>query len=161
MKRNVTEHDFTEAFRDYGREENFSYEGLRALYEWFEQYEEDTGEETELDVIAICCDFSEYDTALEAAEEYGYEPEEEDNEEETVRIDAEGRSFADWLREATVPSWTPWKWLPVSTRPATSEELEEMKGESVDDEEEAAIKWLEDRTSVVRVGQYGVIIQGF
>ena len=78
MKRNVTEHDFTEAFRDYGRQDNFSYEGLKALYEWFEEYEEDTGEEIELDVIGICCDFSEYDTALEAAEEYGWEPSEDD-----------------------------------------------------------------------------------
>ena len=74
MKRNVTEHDFTEAFRDYGRNDEFSYEGLKALYEWFEEYEEGTGEEIELDVVGICCDFSEYDSALEAAEEYGYEP---------------------------------------------------------------------------------------
>ena len=78
MKRNVSEHDFTEAFRDYGRQDNFSYEGLKALYEWFEEYEEDTGEEIELDVIGICCDFSEYDTALEAAEEYGWELSEDD-----------------------------------------------------------------------------------
>ena len=95
MKRNVSEHDFTEAFRDYGRQDDFSYEGLKALYEWFEQYEEDTGEEIELDVVGICCDFSEYDTALEAAEEYGYEPEMCDDDEENEE------NAIEWLQDRT------------------------------------------------------------
>ena len=38
--------------------------GAFALAEHLEQYEEDTGEEMELDVVAIRCDFSEY-TSLE------------------------------------------------------------------------------------------------
>ena len=160
MKTTVSAYDFERAFADMNRADNFSYEGKRALFEYLEQYGEDCGEEVELDVIALCCEYSEHDTALEAAREYGYEPEEEDNEREAVRIDAEGRSFADWLREATIPSWTPWKWFPASTRPATSEELEEMKGENENDEEEKAIDWLQDRTSVI-VFDGGVIIEGF
>ena len=52
------------------RRENFSYNGLKALYEYFEQYEEDTGAEIELDVIAICCEYTEYETAIEAASNY-------------------------------------------------------------------------------------------
>ena len=58
MKQTVNEHDFTEAFRSI-RPDNFSYDGLKALYTWLEDYEDNTGEEMELDVIALCCDFSE------------------------------------------------------------------------------------------------------
>lgn len=59
MKTTVSRYDFERAFADAGRKDQFSYEGLKALFEYLEQYEEDTGEEIELDVIAICCDYSE------------------------------------------------------------------------------------------------------
>ena len=105
MKRNVSEHDFTEAFRDYGRQDNFSYEGLKALYEWFEEYEEDTGEEIELDVVGICCDFSEYDTALEAAREYGndwtppmYDEDDEERDQEEIAEELETYCL-EWLQD--------------------------------------------------------------
>ena len=74
MKQTVNVYDFERAFVDMDRADNFSYEGKKALFEYLEQYEEDTGEEIELDVIGLCCDYSEFDTALEAAREYGYEP---------------------------------------------------------------------------------------
>ena len=48
----------------------FSYGGCRALAEWLEQYEEDCGEEIELDVVAIRCDFSEYANPIEWADDY-------------------------------------------------------------------------------------------
>jgi len=70
MKTTVTEHDFKEAFRSI-RPDNFSWVALGAMFEWLEQYEEDTGEEFELDVIALCCDFSEY-TIEELQQDYGY-----------------------------------------------------------------------------------------
>ena len=71
MKRTINKWEFRDAFRDMGRKDQFSYNGLAALFEHLEGYEEDTGEEIELDVIALCCDYSEYATALEAAREYG------------------------------------------------------------------------------------------
>jgi len=40
----------------------WSRKGAFALAEYFEEYEEDTGEEMELDVVAVRCDFSEYDS---------------------------------------------------------------------------------------------------
>jgi len=43
------------------RKDQFSYEGKRALFEYLEQYEEDTGEEIEYDPIALCCEYTEYD----------------------------------------------------------------------------------------------------
>lgn len=52
-------HTFREAFRAYGRLDQFSWEGLEVLFDYLEQYSEDVGEPFELDVIAICCDFYE------------------------------------------------------------------------------------------------------
>ena len=81
MKQSVNDCDFIDAFRNYfgGQyKTNFSYEGLKALFEWFEEYENDTGEEMELDVIAICCDFSEYESLKEYNEYYDKEYEEID-----------------------------------------------------------------------------------
>lgn len=59
MKKSVNFSQFCDAFRDMGRNENFSYEGKKVLFEYLEQYEDDTGEEIELDVIALCCEYSE------------------------------------------------------------------------------------------------------
>ena len=61
MKQTVTLYTFREAFRLHGRQDNFSYQGLEALFNFLEQIEEGSGVEMELDVIALCCDFSECD----------------------------------------------------------------------------------------------------
>lgn len=50
---------FCDAFRDADRNDNFTYAGKRALFDYLEEYEESTGEEVELDVIALCCEYSE------------------------------------------------------------------------------------------------------
>ncbi len=63
MKQEVTFSAFTDAFRAHGRKDQFSYEALRVLFDWFEE----TDPETELDVIGICCEFSE-ETWQEIAE---------------------------------------------------------------------------------------------
>lgn len=55
------------------RPDNFSYEGLKALYEWLEELEEDTGETVELDVVALCCKFSEYESAVSCVKQCGYD----------------------------------------------------------------------------------------
>lgn len=55
----VTETMFKDAFRQADRLDSFSYEGLTALYDWFTEMEDGTDSPMELDVIAICCDFSE------------------------------------------------------------------------------------------------------
>ena len=65
----VTESIFMDAFRKYGRQDAFSYEGLQALYELLT--EDESGVGNELDVIAICCEFSEYDEEGAVAD-YGY-----------------------------------------------------------------------------------------
>ena len=50
---------FVARFKDYDRLDQFSYSGLKALFEYLESLTEDTGEPIEVDVIALCCDFSE------------------------------------------------------------------------------------------------------
>ena len=89
--------DFHEAFHSYGRQENFSPDGRDALFDYLESCADDTGEDVQLDVIALCCEWAEYPTALEAAKEYGftYEPDEEEDAD-----DAERAALA-WLQYRT------------------------------------------------------------
>lgn len=72
MKQTVYKNQFKNAFKVV-RPNNFSNEGLDALYEYFEEYENSTGEEIELDVIAICCEYAEYDNLQEFQLDYGHE----------------------------------------------------------------------------------------
>lgn len=55
----INQSNFHDAFISAGRKDQFSYEGLKALFEHLEEYAESTGEPLELDVIALCCDYSE------------------------------------------------------------------------------------------------------
>lgn len=66
MKQTVGFSEFQDAFTST-RPQNFSLQGLGALWDYLEQYEQDCGEELELDVIALCCDFSEDSTENIAA----------------------------------------------------------------------------------------------
>ena len=70
MKKTVNFYDFEKAFSDFGRGEQFSKAGLSALFDYLEEYEEETGQELELDVIGLCCDFTEYENLEEFKEDY-------------------------------------------------------------------------------------------
>jgi hypothetical protein len=59
MKTTVDFSDFRESFRNYGRADSYSREGLEMLFNYLEDLEQDTGQELELDVIALCCDYNE------------------------------------------------------------------------------------------------------
>lgn len=63
-------YDFRRAFADYGRGDQFSYEGLGALFDWLDELAEDTGTPYELDVIALCCEFTEYSDLSEIQANY-------------------------------------------------------------------------------------------
>jgi len=69
MKQTLNQNSFIQAFEDMFRAKQFSRQGLIALFDYFEQYEQDSGEQIELDVIAICCEYSE-ETAAEIASSY-------------------------------------------------------------------------------------------
>jgi predicted ArsR family transcriptional regulator len=81
MKTTVTWLDFKQAFIQYGRDEQFSYDGLKIIFDYLEELEQDCGQEIELDVIAICCDFSE-DHWRDIAADYSIELDENKDEEE-------------------------------------------------------------------------------
>ena len=66
----VDVYEFRRAFADYDRANQFSYEGLDALFDWLEELAEDTGTPYDLDVIALCCEFSEYSDLPEIKANY-------------------------------------------------------------------------------------------
>lgn len=72
MKQTISRNDFVDAFKKI-RPDNFSTAGLIELFDYLEDYEENSGEEMELDVIAICCDFTEYENLAEFQANYGEE----------------------------------------------------------------------------------------
>jgi hypothetical protein len=74
IKETVNEYRFIDAFGQSDTyKNNFSYHGLKALYEHLEQLSEDMCEDIELDVCAIACDYGEYNSALECAIEHGFD----------------------------------------------------------------------------------------
>jgi hypothetical protein len=70
MKQTIGLSQFTDAFMSI-RPKNFTYEGLEILFNGLEEFEEDTNEEIELDVISLCCDYCEM-SINEIIEAYGY-----------------------------------------------------------------------------------------
>lgn len=73
MYRRINFTDFCDAFKQYGRGDSFSYAGLKVLFDAFTESEESTGTAMELDVVAICCEWTEYPSMTEALNEYGLE----------------------------------------------------------------------------------------
>ena len=67
----ISKSEFIDTFKKSDTyKDNFTRDGLIALFDYLEEYEEATGEEMNFDMVAICCDFSEYKTAWEAMEQY-------------------------------------------------------------------------------------------
>lgn len=67
---------FQDAFTHSDRNENFTYDALRALFDYLEEFEQSTGEKLELDVIALCCEYSEM-SDCEFRQAYDIDPERE------------------------------------------------------------------------------------
>jgi len=73
MIETVSQNNFIDAFKTYfsgSYKDNFSYDGLTALYDYLESYEEDTDKKVELDVIALCCEYSEFKDLQELKQSY-------------------------------------------------------------------------------------------
>ena len=75
MKQSINNYQFHRAFERMDRGDQFSYEGLNALFDYLEQYEDDTGEQVELDVIGLCCDYMEYESIEEFNRDYDLDQE--------------------------------------------------------------------------------------
>lgn len=98
MKETVTQYRFLDVFRQV-RPNQFSRPALVALFDYLDQLEQDLGEETEFDPIGLCCEWTEYKDAFEAAEAYGWEaPEIPEGEE---RDDTSYRKALEYLQDQT------------------------------------------------------------
>ena len=95
MYQSINEYQFRDAFKSMGRENQFSYEALTLLFEYFEQLEADMDKPIELDVIAICCDYSE-DTYDNIASNYSIE------DLEGLSIEDRKQAIEDFLNDRTI-----------------------------------------------------------
>jgi hypothetical protein len=97
MKQSINKWEFQQLFEACGRGQQFSASALDALFDYLEEYEETCGVEVELDVVALCCEFSEYDSALDCVtmQGYAFEPDEDEDEDE------QEIAALDWLRDHT------------------------------------------------------------
>ena len=91
MIEHVNEYTFRERFMGSDTyKHNFSFQGLHALFEYIEELEDDCGEEIEFDMVALCCEYSEYDDIEDFNNQFSHEKDGynlDDIREETVVIE--------------------------------------------------------------------------
>jgi hypothetical protein len=67
MIQEITQYDFLKAFRQSeSSKDEFSYEALIALHNYYEELEESIGKKIPFDMDEICCEWTEYDSAIDA-----------------------------------------------------------------------------------------------
>lgn len=120
MKTTLTTFEIADALQK-DKNANWSWTGSLALAEYLEEIEESTGEEMELDIVAIRCDFSEYGSALECAVDHG------------------------WSHEADI---------------LDSDDNLRPDDEVLEENEERALRWLNDRAQVIEFDG-GIIVSNF
>jgi len=88
MIQSLTKGQFRDAFNSV-RPENFSYKGLGVLHDYLTELEDDCGMTIELDVIALCCDYSE-SSIEDVLEDYSLDSIEElENNTTVLKVDNE------------------------------------------------------------------------
>lgn len=85
MYRLVSRQDFHDAFRKMDRADEFSHNALDAIFDYYEEREEDEVG-TQLDVIGICCEWNEYNSMELACEAYDCETGDDLNDEYGVIV---------------------------------------------------------------------------
>ena len=71
MYKYISKSEFIAEWKSWPQRKNqFSEEALRAIYDHLEDLEEETREPVELDIIAICCEYTEYETLQEYNDDY-------------------------------------------------------------------------------------------
>jgi hypothetical protein len=72
MKKTITKNEFVRAFDDMNREDQFTPYAREALFDYLEELEQVCGvPEIELDVIALCCEYTQYKNIEEYNIAYG------------------------------------------------------------------------------------------
>ena len=71
MITHVTQSEFIDTFRNsHSYKNQFSYDGLMALFEYLEEYEDSTDEQIQFDMIGLCCEYSEYSNIEDFINDY-------------------------------------------------------------------------------------------
>ena len=55
----IAQGDFINAFEQSSRKDQFSSEALEAIFNYLDTISEETGQDIELDIVAICCEWAE------------------------------------------------------------------------------------------------------
>lgn len=76
--------------------DGWSRDGAEALIEYLEELESSGGKSIEFDRIAIRCEYSEYSTALEAAQDYDFTPPETEDDEDEDVIEAAAIAYLEY-----------------------------------------------------------------
>jgi hypothetical protein len=100
MKSTVYPEDFRAAFNRMGRGDQFSYEGLNLIFDYIAEYESESGEEIELDVIGICCEWSE-STPAEIIDQYDTDINTEGMDDDEIVA-----AVYEWLSDETIVAGT-------------------------------------------------------
>jgi len=64
-----TASQFVDQFKACGRGDQFSYDALSALFDYYNQFDDNI----EMDVIALCCEWQEFDSLEELADAYNHQ----------------------------------------------------------------------------------------
>lgn len=69
MIKTINFQDFCDSFNP-NRTDQFSYDAKKAIFDYLKKYKASTGEQLELDPIAICCEWTEYEDWQEFIQAY-------------------------------------------------------------------------------------------
>ena len=107
MYTTTSRNEFIDTFINMGRADtgdgnggNFTIDGLDALFDYLEDFEESMGESIQFDPIGLCCQFSEYASAAEAVQEINPDVHRDvvDNNDSETAED----NLLDWLHDQTI-----------------------------------------------------------
>ena len=77
-------YQFCDAFSRMNREDQFSYAGKQALFDYLEEYSDSMNEPVELDIIALCCEYNE-ESIDDIIENYSIDVSEADGDEDEIK----------------------------------------------------------------------------
>jgi len=107
MYSNTSRNDFIDTFVAIGRADigdgnggDFTIDALHALFDYLEDFEESTGEQLQFDPVGLCCQFSEYESAMDAVQDRDPELAEQFHVNNDSAGDAEGDAL-EWITGQT------------------------------------------------------------
>ncbi|BBG57728.1 hypothetical protein MaMVDC_145 [uncultured phage] len=81
MHQNISTDEAIKLLKEDGNA-NWSWSGAEALVGYLEDLEDSLNESIQFDRVAFRCEYSEYSSALEAAQDYGFIPEDDEDEDD-------------------------------------------------------------------------------